>query len=119
MKTTIIEILALSFGLLVGCSSGNATRQTTVDAVQDTVDAYSLKNIDFSLAYDLCQKQKEALALTNAERFCANKVNDLAFTMLHQMVKEQMDSSFVVSPMSLNCAIAIAGNGQRARLFRK
>ena len=119
MKTTIIEALALSFGLLVGCSSGNAARQTSVDAVQDTVDAYSLKNIYFSLAYDLCQKQKEALALTNAERFCANKVNDLAFTMLHQMAKEQMDSSFVVSPMSLNCAIAIAGNGAAGKTLQE
>lgn len=111
MKTTIIVVFALSLGFLFGCSSGNAAQQTSVGAVQDTIDTYSLANIDFSLANDLCQKQKKALVLTKAEGRCADKVNDLAFLMLHQMAKEQMDSSFVVSPMSLNCAIAVAGNG--------
>jgi hypothetical protein len=60
MKTTINVVFALSLGFLFGCSSGNAAQQTSVDAVQDTVDSYSLANIDFSLANDLCQKQKEA-----------------------------------------------------------
>ena len=119
MKTTINVVFALSLGFLFGCSSGNAAQQTSVDAVQDTVDSYSLANIDFSLANDLCQKQKETLALTKAERFCANKVNDLAFSMLHQMAKEQMDSSFVVSPMSLNCAIAVAGNGASGKTLQE
>ena len=113
MKTTIIVVFALSLGLSFGCSSGNAAQQTSVDAVQDSIDTYSLTNIDFSLANDLCQKQMEALSLINAEGRCADKVNDLAFLMLHQMAKEQTDSSFVVSPMSLNCAIAVAGNGGR------
>lgn len=119
MKTTIIEVLALSLGLLFGCSSRNAAQQTSVDAVQDTVDTYSWANIDFSLANDLCQKQKETLSLTKAEEHCADKVNDLAFLMLHQMAKEQMDSSFVVSPISLNCAIAMAGNGAAGKTLQE
>ena len=119
MKTTIIVVFALSLGLSFGCSSGNAAQQTSVDAVQDTIDTYSLGNIDFSLANDLCQKQKEILALTKAERFCADKVNDLAFLMLHQMNKDQTDSSFVVSPMSLNCAIAMAGNGASGKTLQE
>ena len=119
MKTTIIEALALSFGLIVGCSSRNAAQQTSVDAVQDTVDTYSLKFDDFSLAYDLCQQQKENLALTKAERLCANKVNDLAFTILHQKAEELINRSFVVSPMSLNCAIAIAGNGAAGKTLQE
>ena len=52
MKTTMIVVLALSLGLSFGCSSGNAAQQTSVDAVQDTIDTYSLANIDFSLAND-------------------------------------------------------------------
>ena len=119
MKTTIIVVFALSLGLSFGCSSGNAAQQTSVDAVQDSIDTYSLANIDFSLANDLCQKQMEALSLTNAEGRCADKVNDLAFLMLHQMAKEQTDSSFVVSPMSLNCAIAVAGNGAAGRTLQE
>ena len=119
MKTTIIVVFALSLGLSFGCSSGNATRQTSVDAVQDTIDTYSLGNIDFSMANDLCQKHKENLVLTKAERSCADKVNELAFLMLHQMNKDQTDSSFVVSPMSLNCAIAMAGNGAAGRTLQE
>ena len=117
MKTTMIVVLALSLGLSFGCSSGNAAQQTSVDAVQDTI--YSLGNIDFSMANDLCQKHKENLVLTKAERSCADKVNELAFLMLHQMNKEQTDSSFVVSPMSLNCAIAMAGNGAAGRTLQE
>ena len=119
MKTTIIVVFVLSLGLLFGCSSGNAAQQTSVDAVQDTVDTYSLANIDFSLANDLCQKQKETLVLTKSEARCADKVNDLAFLMLHQMAMEHTDSSFVVSPMSLNCAIAVAGNGAGGRTLQE
>ena len=119
MKTTINVVFALSLGLSFGCSSGNATRQTSVDAVQDTIDTYSLGNIDFSMANDLCQKHKENLVLTKAERSCADKVNELAFLMLHQMNKDQTDSSFVVSPMSLNCAIAMAGNGAAGRTLQE
>ena len=119
MKTTMIVVLALSLGLSFGCSSGNAAQQTSVDAVQDTIDTYSLGNIDFSMANDLCQKHKENLVLTKAERSCADKVNELAFLMLHQMNKDQTDSSFVVSPMSLNCAIAMAGNGAAGRTLQE
>ncbi len=119
MKTTKIEIFALSLPLLFGCSSNNAAQQASVDVVEDTVDTYSLNNIDFSMANDLCQKQKETLALTKAERICADKVNDLAFSMLHQMAREQMDGSFVVSPMSLNCAIAMAGNGASGKTLQE
>ena len=119
MKTTMIVVLALSLGLSFGCSSGNAAQQTSVDAVQDTIDTYSLGNIDFSMANDLCQKHKENLVLTKAERSCADKVNELAFLMLHQMNKNQTDSSFVVSPMSLNCAIAMAGNGAAGRTLQE
>ena len=119
MKTTIIVVFALSLGLSFGCSSGNAAQQTSVDAVQDTIDTYSLGNIDFSMANDLCQKHKENLVLTKAERSCADKVNELAFLMLHQMNKDQTDSSFVVSPMSLNCAIAMAGNGAAGRTLQE
>ena len=119
MKTTMIVVLALSLGLSFGCSSGNAAQQTSVDAVQDTIDTYSLGNIDFSMANDLCQKHKENLVLTKAERSCADKVNELAFLMLHQMNKDQTDSSFVVSPMSLNCAIAMAGNGAGGRTLQE
>ena len=119
MKTTMIVVLALSLGLSFGCSSGNAAQQASVDAVQDTVDTYSLVNIDFSMANNLCQKQKEILSLTKAEGRCADKVNDLAFLMLHQMAKEQTDSSFVVSPMSLNCAIAVAGNGAAGKTLQE
>ena len=117
MKTTMIVVLALSLGLSFGCSSGNAAQQTSVDAVQDTI--YSLGNIDFSMANDLCQKHKENLVLTKAERSCADKVNELAFLMLHQINKDQTDSSFVVSPMSLNCAIAMAGNGAAGRTLQE
>lgn len=119
MKTTMIVVLALSLGLSFGCSSGNAAQQTSVDAVQDTIDTYSLGNIDFSMANDLCQKHKENLVLTKAERSCADKVNELAFLMLHQMNKDQTDSSFVVSPMSLNCAISMAGNGAGGRTLQE
>ena len=119
MKTTIIVVFALSLGISFGCSSGNAAQQTSVDAVQDTIDTYSLGNIDFSMANDLCQKHKENLVLTKAERSCADKVNELAFLMLHQMNKDQTDSSFVVSPMSLNCAIAMAGNGAAGRTLQE
>ena len=119
MKTTMIEIFALPLALLFGCSSNNAAQQASADVVEDTVETYSLNNNDFSLANDLCQKQKETLALTKAERICADKVNDLAFSMLHQMAKELMDSSFVVSPMSLNCAIAMAGNGAAGRTLQE
>lgn len=115
----MIEIFALSLALLFGCCSNNAAQQASVDAVQDTIDTYSLGNIDFSMANDLCQKQKEILSLTKAEGRCSDKVNDLAFLMLHQMVKEQTDSSFVVSPMSLNCAIAVAGNGAGGRTLQE
>ena len=111
MKITIIKAIALSLGFLFGCCVRNTAQQTSVDAIQDTVDTYSLDNIDFFSANDLHQKQKESLVLTKEERYCADKVNDLAFSMLHQMATEQEDSSFVVSPVSLSCAIAIAGNG--------
>ena len=71
------------------------------------------------MANDLCQKHKENLVLTKAERSCADKVNELAFLMLHQMNKDQTDSSFVVSPMSLNCAIAVAGNGAAGKTLQE
>ena len=111
MKNTIIKVFALALGLLLGCSSRYAAQHTDADIVQDTVDTYSSKNIDFFLANELCHKQMETLGLTKAESYCANKVNNLAFSMLHQIAKDHEDSSFVVSPMSLNCAMAIAGNG--------
>jgi serpin B len=109
----------MSLGLLFGCCVRNTAQQTSIDAIQDTGDAYSLDNIDFFSANDLCQKQKESLVLTKEERYCADKVNDLAFTMLHQMATEQGDSSFVVSPVSLSCAIAIAGNGAAGKTLQE
>ena len=119
MKTTIIKAIALSLGLLFGCCVRNTAQQTSVDAIQDTVDTYSLDNIDFFSANDLHQKQKESLVLTKEERYCADKINDLAFSMLHQMATEQGDSSFVVSPVSLSCAIAIAGNGAAGKTLQE
>ena len=119
MKNTIIGVFALSLGLIFGCNLRNVAQQTDVDIVKDTVDSYSMKNIDFSMAYDQCQKQIETLTLTKAERYCADRVNNLAFSMLHQMAKDQTDSSFVVSPMSLNCAIAMAGNGASGKTLQE
>ena len=119
MKITIIKAIALSLGFLFGCCVRNTAQQTSVDAIQDTVDTYSLDNIDFFSANDLHQKQKESLVLTKEERYCADKVNDLAFSMLHQMATEQEDSSFVVSPVSLSCAIAIAGNGAAGKTLQE
>ena len=119
MKITIIKAIALSLGFLFGCCVRNTAQQTSVDAIQDTVDTYSLDNNDFFSANDLHQKQKESLVLTKEEKNCADKVNDLAFSMLHQMATEQEDSSFVVSPVSLSCAIAIAGNGAAGKTLQE
>ena len=52
----------------------------------------------------------DALALDSADRHCVDKVNEFAFSLLHQITKDK-DSSFVVAPLSLASAIAAAGNG--------
>ena len=122
MKTNIIGIIVFSLGLLYAFCSRNAMQQNNeknIGTVQDTTETFSMKNIDFSLATDLYRKQKDTLALTKAEKACADKVNDLAFMMLHQMSKDQTDSSFVVSPMSLNCAIAMTGNGASGKTLQE
>ena len=96
MKTTIIGMCALLLGLLgllAGCNSCNSAKNETEDDVKNT--------------------SLETLVLDSCDRVCVDKVNELAFAMLHQIAKDHRDSSFVVSPLSLACAIAITGNGAK------
>ena len=100
MRTTIIGVILLSLGLLVGCNSGNSNKSTSDKPFK----------FDKALADSLGKKHFEAFVLDSADRHCVDKVNEFAFTLLHQIAIDK-DSSFVVAPLSLASAIAVAGNG--------
>ena len=100
MRTTIIGVILLSLGLLVGCNSGNSNKSTS--------DKPFIFN--YAPADSLAKKHLEALVLDSADRHCVDKVNEFAFSLLHQIAIDK-DSSFVVAPLSLASAIAMAGNG--------
>ena len=94
IKATSAVLFVLFIGLLVGCN--HHTKSVDIDPV---------------LAKGLWQKHMDALRMNDADSQCVAKINDLAFSMLHQMSKSHPDSSFVVSPLSIACAIAMTGNG--------
>ena len=94
IKTTATLLFVLFIGLLGGC---NHHTESVV--------------IDPELAQELWKKHMNALCMNDADSQCVAKINDLAFSMLHQMSKNHPDSSFVVSPLSIACAIAMTGNG--------
>lgn len=94
MKTTTTLLFVLFIALLAGC---NHHKKSVV--------------IDPELANELQQTHMNALSVNDADSQCVARINDLAFFMLHQMSKNHPDSSFVVSPLSIACAIAMTGNG--------
>lgn len=96
MNKTIICVCVLLWGLIAGCCSCNSKDGN--------------KGINYELAAEMGKKHHDALAMDDAERLCADKINEFAFSLLHQIAKGQ-DSSFVVAPLSLASAIAILGNG--------
>ncbi len=100
IRITFIVVILLSLGLLVSCNSGNSNKSASNKPI----------NIDKDLADSLEKKHFEALALDSADRHCVNKVNEFAFSLLHQIAIDK-DSSFAVAPLSLASAIAVAGNG--------
>ena len=100
MRTTIVGVFLLLLGLLVGCDSINSNKSASDKPI--IIDKY--------LAASLGKKHLEALALDSADRHCVDKVNEFAFTLLHQIAIDK-DSSFVVAPLSLASAIAVAANG--------
>ena len=100
MRTTLIGVIILLLGLLVGCDSINSNKSTSDKPIK----------IDQALADKLRNKHLEALALDSTDRHCVDKVNDFAFSLLHQIAIDK-DSSFVVAPLSLASAIAVAANG--------
>ena len=100
MRTTLIGVVLLLLGLLVGCNSGNNNKSASDKPIK----------IDRALADSLGKKHLDALALDSADRHCVDKVNEFAFTLLHQVVKDR-DSSVVVAPLSMASAIAVAANG--------
>ena len=100
MRTTIIGVILLLMGLFVGCDSINSNKSASDKPIK----------IDQALADKLRNKHLEALALDSADRHCVDKVNDFAFSLLHQISIDR-DSSFVVAPLSLASAIAVAANG--------
>ena len=100
MRTTLIGVIILLLGLLVGCDSINSNKSASDKPIK----------IDQALADKLRNKHLEALALDSADRHCVDKVNDFAFSLLHQISIDR-DSSFVVAPLSLASAIAVAANG--------
>ena len=100
MRTTIIGVILLSLGLLVGCNSGNSNKSTS-----DKPFIFNNAPAD-----SLAKKHLEALVLDSADRHCVDKVNEFAFSLLHQIAIDK-DSSFVVAPLSLASAIAVAANG--------
>ena len=100
MRTTLIGVIILLLGLLVGCDSINSNKSASDKPIK----------IDQALADKLRNKHLEALALDSTDRHCVDKVNDFAFSLLHQIAIDR-DSSFVVAPLSLASAIAVAANG--------
>lgn len=94
MKTTTTVLFVLFIGLFAGCNHHNK----------------SVVN-DPELTQELWKKHMNALVMNDSDRQCVARINDLAFSMLHQMSKNHPDSSFVVSPLSIACAIAMTGNG--------
>ena len=94
MKTTATSLFVLLIVLLAGCKHHS---ESVV--------------IDPKLAQELWQKHMNALCMNDADSQCVAKINDMAFSMLQQMSKSHPDSSFVVSPLSIACAIAMTGNG--------
>ena len=48
--------------------------------------------------------------MDSTDKHCVDKVNEFAFSLLHQIAIDK-DSSFVVAPLSLASAIAVAANG--------
>lgn len=108
MKTTIIGVILLLIGLLAGCNSINSNK-----GVSDEAFKY-----DYDLASSLGKKHLDALVLDSADRHCVDKVNEFAFSLLHQIVID-MDSSFVVAPLSLASAIAVAGNGAAGKTLEE
>ena len=100
MRTTLIGVIILLLGLLVGCDSINSNKSASDKPIK----------IDQALADKLRNKHLEALALDSTDRHCVDKVNDFAFSLLHQIAIDK-DSSFVVAPLSLASAIAVAANG--------
>ena len=94
MKTTTTVLFVLLIGLLAGC---NHHTESVV--------------IDPELCQGLWQKHMNALVMNDSDRQCVARINDLAFSMLHQMSINHPDSSFIVSPLSIACAIAVTGNG--------
>lgn len=95
MKTTITFLFVLLTALLVGCNHH----------IENDGD------IGPELAQELWQKHMDALRMNDADRQCVAKINDLAFSMLHQIGENLLDSSFIVSPLGLASVIAILGNG--------
>ena len=95
MKTTITFLFVLLTALLVGCNHH----------IENDGD------IGPELAQELWQKHMDALRMNDADRQCVAKINDLAFSMLHQIGENLPDSSFIVSPLGLASVIAISGNG--------
>ena len=100
MRTTLIGVIILLLGLLVGCDSINSNKSASDKPIK----------IDQALADKLRNKHLEALALDSTDRHCVDKVNEFAFSLLHQIAIDK-DSSFVVAPLSLASAIAVAANG--------
>lgn len=100
MRITLIGVILLSLGLLVSCNSGNSNKSASNKPI----------NIDKDLADSLGKKHFEALALDSADRHCVDKINEFAFSLLHQIAIDK-DSSFAVAPLSLASAIAVAANG--------
>lgn len=94
IKATSALLFVLLTSLLVGC---NHHKESAV--------------FDPELAQELWQKHMDALVMNDSDRQCVARINDLAFSVLHQMSKSHPDSSFVVSPLSIACAIAMTGNG--------
>lgn len=69
-----------------------------------------ITEIDSELEEELTINHFDALALDSADRLCVDRINGFAFSLLHHITKDK-DSSFVVAPLSLVSAIAVAGNG--------
>lgn len=94
MKTTITLLFVMLTVLLVGC---NHHKESVVNGPEP--------------AQELWQKHMDALRMNDADSQCVAKINDLAFSMLHQIGENLLDSSFIVSPLGLASVIAISGNG--------
>ena len=95
IKATSAVLFVLFIGLFAGCNHH----------IENDGD------IDPELAQELWQKHMDALRMNDADSQCVAKINDLAFSMLHQIGENLLDSSFIVSPLGLASVIAISGNG--------